>query len=81
MFAVKKPHRVLSVVLINSFCDTSHFTRIKPTLGFGVMPEFYLKKIVLENFNQQAMDKEKVAMNRLSSSESHRVCLNPIEFI
>ena len=60
VFAAKKPHRVLSMLLINGFCDTTPFVKIKPSVGFGLMPGFYLKKIVLENFNQQAMDGVKV---------------------
>jgi len=59
-FAARKPHRVLSLFLINTFADTSPFTRLKPVVGFGYLPEFYLKKLVLENFNQQAMDDVKV---------------------
>jgi len=60
VFAAEKPHRVLSVVLINSFCDTSHFTVMKPLMGFNMCPDFYLKKLVLENFNTQAIDPDKV---------------------
>jgi len=60
VFACKKPHRALSLVLINTFCTTRHFEKNKPIMGFAYAPDFYLKKLVLQNFNQQAMDDAKV---------------------
>jgi len=54
-----RPARVLSLVLNNTFSDTQYFHDNAPCAAmFSIMPEFMLKKILLENFPQQQLENE-----------------------
>lgn len=49
--------RVLSVVLINSFCDTSVFKDNSFSGVYWAMPGFVLKRMLLSNFPQDFMER------------------------
>eukprot|EP00736_Rhodelphis_marinus_P008052 Rmarinus@m.5646 len=57
VYAESRPERVASLVLTNSYIDTTFFRR-KYTGMFAWMPEFYLKKLLLESFPQGVLDME-----------------------
>jgi len=58
-FAKIRPNRVLSMVLNNTFCDTQFFHDNAPCAAmFSVMPEFMLKRVLLQNFPSYKMEQE-----------------------
>jgi len=58
-YVKRYPLRVLSLVLCNAFCDTSVFNEHAPCLSvFRYLPEFVLKKYVLENFPQGQLESD-----------------------
>ncbi|KAM9970002.1 hypothetical protein ACTFIR_001840 [Dictyostelium discoideum] len=58
-FHQSKPSRVLSLILNNTFSDTQYFydNSIGSSL-FSLLPEFLLKKIILNNFPSGLLDNE-----------------------
>jgi len=57
LFAEQCPANVESIVVCNSFCDTSFFYNNSPCRDmFNYMPEFMLKKFLLDNFPQGLLD-------------------------
>jgi len=51
VYAQYRPSTIQSLILCNSFCDTTHYARNAPCVGmFPLMPEFMLKRLVLSNF-------------------------------
>ncbi|EGG13405.1 alpha/beta hydrolase fold-1 domain-containing protein [Cavenderia fasciculata] len=81
-----RPSRVLSLILNNSFCDTQYFhDNASCAAIFSLMPEFMLKRIVLNNFPQgevepdvaEAIDFMVQQLETLNQSElSSRLNLN-----
>jgi len=58
-FARIRPNRVLSMILNNTFCDTQFFHDNAPCAAmFSVMPEFMLKRVLLQNFPTYKMEQE-----------------------
>ena len=58
-YAQYMPKRVASLMLINSFCDTSIFKRnATSSWTFPYMPEFYLKRYVLDSFPKGLMESD-----------------------
>jgi len=52
-YVCRFPEAVESLMLCNSFCDTTWFANNAPCLSmFPYLPDFYLKKYVLDNFRQ-----------------------------
>jgi len=52
-----RPQRVLSLVLCNSFADTQYYKDNAPCVGMlALMPEFVLKKMILNNFPTGQLD-------------------------
>ncbi|PRP81827.1 alpha/beta hydrolase fold-1 domain-containing protein [Planoprotostelium fungivorum] len=52
VYAQYRPSTIQSLMLCNSFCDTTHYARNAPCVGmFPLMPEFMLKRLVLSNFS------------------------------
>eukprot|EP00301_Raphidiophrys_heterophryoidea_P026868 c9365_g1_i1.p1 GENE.c9365_g1_i1~~c9365_g1_i1.p1 ORF type:complete len:295 (-),score=63.22 c9365_g1_i1:175-1059(-) len=59
VYAQERPERLESLILCNTFCDSSYFAEQSACLPFfGYMPEFYLKKIILDNFPKGPFDSE-----------------------
>ncbi|EDV26915.1 uncharacterized protein TRIADDRAFT_22848 [Trichoplax adhaerens] len=50
--------RIHSIILCNSFSDTSVFTHNAIASTFWLMPSFLLKRIILEGFNDDIVDKD-----------------------
>jgi len=58
-FAQYRPARVESIILNNTFSDTQYFHDHSPCAAmFTLMPEFMLKRILLENFPVQKLEPE-----------------------
>eukprot|EP01083_Nonionella_stella_P084554 234119_1 len=56
-YAKRYPLRVQSLILCNSFCETSVFFQNAPCLSlFRMMPEFLLKKYILDNYPSYVAD-------------------------
>jgi len=54
-----KPQRVQSLVLCNAFCDTKFWIDNAPCMGmFPMMPEFFLKRMILSNFPAKQLESE-----------------------
>ncbi|KAK3735173.1 hypothetical protein QZH41_018139, partial [Actinostola sp. cb2023] len=53
-----KNPRVQSLVLCNSFADTSVFQQTTSSSAFWVMPSFLLKKMIMNNFNVAIVDED-----------------------
>jgi len=54
-----RPKRVLSLILCNTFSDTSYYAENAPCVpAFPYMPEFVLKRFVLANFPEKQMEAE-----------------------
>jgi len=52
-----KPHRVLSIILCNSFCDTQYYAYNTPFVGiYSWTPDFLLKRVLLQNFPDYAVE-------------------------
>eukprot|EP01114_Cavostelium_apophysatum_P004297 TRINITY_DN14495_c0_g1_i1.p1 TRINITY_DN14495_c0_g1~~TRINITY_DN14495_c0_g1_i1.p1 ORF type:complete len:361 (+),score=92.61 TRINITY_DN14495_c0_g1_i1:102-1184(+) len=58
-FVQFRPQRVLSLVLCNTFSDTSYYKEHAPCAEiFPWMPEFMLKRVILSNFPEGKMEAE-----------------------
>jgi len=58
-FIQYKPQRVLSLILCNSFSDTQYYHDNAPCAGmFPLMPEFVLKRMILNNFPEGKLDND-----------------------
>jgi maspardin len=58
-YAQYRPARVASLILNNTFSDTQYYHDHSPcTAMFSLMPEFMLKRIILENFPVQKLETE-----------------------
>jgi len=58
-FIQQRPQRVQSLILCNSFSDTSYYKENAPcAAGFPFMPEFLLKRMILSNFPTKIMEEE-----------------------
>jgi len=58
-YAQYRPARVVSLVLNNTFADTQYFHDNSPCAAmFSLMPEFMLKRILLDNFPVQKLEAE-----------------------
>lgn len=58
-YAQFRPARVASLILNNTFSDTQYFHDNSPCAAmFSLMPEFMLKRIILENFPVQKLEAE-----------------------
>jgi len=58
-YAQYRPARVASLILNNTFSDTQYFHDNSPCAAmFSLMPEFMLKRIILENFPVQKLEAE-----------------------
>lgn len=56
-FAQRYPDRVSSLILINAFTDTTPFYNNAPCFYvMNYLPEFYLKKYVLDSFPTGMME-------------------------
>ena len=59
VFAFRYPERVLSLALTNAFNDTALFSKNAPCVrALRYMPDFYLKKYVLEHFPSGELEYE-----------------------
>jgi len=59
LFTQARPSKVLSLMLCNTFSDTSHYKENAPCVEiFPFMPEFMLKRVVLENLPKGKMESE-----------------------
>eukprot|EP00164_Ancoracysta_twista_P002858 GFYU01003805.1.p1 GENE.GFYU01003805.1~~GFYU01003805.1.p1 ORF type:complete len:314 (-),score=51.62 GFYU01003805.1:23-964(-) len=58
-YTERRPSRVQSLLLCNTFCDSSYFSNGTMFIKkFQYMPEFYLKRILLANFPQDELEAE-----------------------
>jgi len=58
-FIQYRPQRVLSLILCNAFADTQYYKDNAPCAGmFPLMPEFVLKRMILNNFPEGKLDPE-----------------------
>jgi len=58
-FVQYRPQRVISMILCNTFSDTSYYKEHAPCIEvFPFMPEFMLKRIILSNFPETKMEAE-----------------------
>jgi len=56
-FIQYRPQRVLSLILCNAFADTQYYKDNAPCAGmFPLMPEFVLKRMILNNFPEGKLD-------------------------
>mmetsp|Transcript_24818 Transcript_24818/g.40860 ORF Transcript_24818/g.40860 Transcript_24818/m.40860 type:complete len:370 (-) Transcript_24818:240-1349(-) len=86
LYCQYKPQRVESMILANTFLDTRHFVEHGISLTFiNYMPEFYLKRIMLDSFPRYSSDSDIVAavdfmvemLETLKQPElASRLCLN-----
>jgi len=85
-FIQQRPEKVQSLVLCNSFSDTSYYKENAPcAAGFPFMPNFILKRMILSNFPTNVMEEEIAAsvdfmveqLETLSQKElAYRLVLN-----
>jgi len=86
VYALERPERLESLLLCNTFCDSSYFSEQATCFSlFSYMPEFYLKKILLDNFPKGPFEPEQQAalefmtkqVNKLSQQDvAARLTLN-----
>jgi len=58
-FVQYRPQRVLSMILCNTFSDTSYYKENAPCVAiFPWMPDFMLKRIVLANFPSKVLEQQ-----------------------
>jgi len=59
LFAQYKPQKISSLILCNTFADTAHYKDNAPCVEiFPFMPEFMLKRVVLENLPKGNLEAE-----------------------
>jgi len=58
-YAQYRPGRILSMILCTSFCDTQYYVDNHPFAGiFSWTPDFILKRVLLQNFPDYAVEVE-----------------------